>query len=158
MRPLIRCSWSRLVCAALLSAASLAWPASVSAQAPRLIVVLVIDQFRADYIETYGSHWTGGLRRLLDEGAWFTQAAYPYYNTVTCAGHSTIATGSFPATHGMIANSWWDRETARRVRCTFVEQADLAQSSNPSACIISAFRIAPPAAPRTVLCPSATNL
>ena len=108
-----------LTCAALLLAANLASPTAVLVQAPRLVVVLVIDQFRADYIETYGSHWTGGLRRLLDEGAWFTEAAYPYYNTVTCAGHSTISTGSFPATHGMIANSWWDREAARRVRCTF---------------------------------------
>ena len=85
---------------------------------PRLVVVLVVDQFRADYVETYGSQWTRGLRRLLDEGARFPDAAYPYLSTVTCAGHATIATGNFPSTHGMISNSWWDRASGGRVRCT----------------------------------------
>ena len=73
--------------------------------APRLLVVLVVDQMRADYVETYGSHWTAGLRRLFDDGAWFTNAAYPYRATVTCAGHATIATGRFPSAHGMIQNT-----------------------------------------------------
>jgi predicted AlkP superfamily pyrophosphatase or phosphodiesterase len=81
-----------------------------ASDSPRLVVILVIDQFRADYIDTYGQQWTHGLRRLVDGGARFTDAAYPYFSTVTCAGHATIATGSFPATHGMIANSWWDRD------------------------------------------------
>ncbi|HAK55872.1 MAG TPA: hypothetical protein DCP38_10390 [Acidobacteria bacterium] len=118
VRPVGLPRWIRVACCSLLCVAGVG-AASVAAQAPRLVVVLVIDQFRADYIETYGSRWTGGLRRLLDEGAWFTEAAYPYHSTVTCAGHSTISTGNFPATHGMIANSWWDRDTERRVRCTF---------------------------------------
>ena len=52
------------------------------------------------------------------EGAWFRRAAYPYLGTVTCAGHATISTGTFPATHGMILNGWWDRETAALIRCT----------------------------------------
>lgn len=89
-----------------------------SAQAPKLIVILVVDQFRADYVTTYGHHWTKGLRRLLDEGAWFSEAAFPYLNTVTCTGHATVATGTFPSTHGMISNSWFDREVGRAVRCT----------------------------------------
>ena len=45
------------------------------------------------------------------EGAWFRDAAYPYAATETCVGHSTISTGSLPATHGMVANAWWDRES-----------------------------------------------
>jgi len=65
---------------------------------PPLVVMLVVDQMRNDYIERYSHEWTGGLRRLLDDGAWFRQAAYPYYNTVTCVGHSTIGTGSYPST------------------------------------------------------------
>ena len=68
--------------------------APVSAEGPKLLVLLVVDQFRADYVETYGRQWSGGLRRLIDSGAWFTEAAYPYLNTVTCAGHATIATGT----------------------------------------------------------------
>ena len=93
--------------------------ASVSAEGPKLLVLLVVDQFRADYVETYGGQWSGGLRRLIDNGAWFTEAAYPYLNTVTCAGHATIATGAYPSTHGMISNSWWDRALNQSVRCTF---------------------------------------
>ena len=93
--------------------------AFVSAEGPKLLVLLVVDQFRADYVETYGGQWSGGLRRLIDNGAWFTEAAYPYLNTVTCAGHATIATGAYPSTHGMISNSWWDRALNQSVRCTF---------------------------------------
>jgi predicted AlkP superfamily pyrophosphatase or phosphodiesterase len=85
---------------------------------PKLLVVLVVDQMRADYIEQFGHHWTKGLRRLLDNGATFPLAAYPYRSTVTCAGHATIATGSFPSGHGMIQNSWWERASGSRVTCT----------------------------------------
>jgi predicted AlkP superfamily pyrophosphatase or phosphodiesterase len=85
---------------------------------PKLIVVLVSDQFRADYVTQYSKQWTKGLRRLLDQGAVFTEAAYPYYVTKTCAGHTTIGTGRFPASHGMIDNSWYDRSARRSVVCT----------------------------------------
>ena len=73
---------------------------------------------RADYIDKFRFQWTGGLKRLVEEGAWFRDAAYPYAATETCVGHSTISTGAFPATHGMVANAWWDRETQKLVTCT----------------------------------------
>lgn len=92
-------------------------PQAVSADAPRLIVLLVIDQFPSEYIELYGSQWTRGLRRLLDEGALFTAGAYPYGATATCVGHSTIGTGAFPQRHGMVGNEWYDRELDKRVTC-----------------------------------------
>ena len=85
---------------------------------PKLIVLLVVDQMRADYVDKFLGQWTGGLRRLVDEGAWFHDAAYPYAATATCVGHSTISTGAFPATHGMVANAWWDRNTQKMVTCT----------------------------------------
>lgn len=85
---------------------------------PKLIVILVADQMRADYLERYSSHFTGGLRRLMQEGAWFRNAAYPYLNTITCAGHSTIGTGTFPYQHGMFLNTWFDRETGKTTECT----------------------------------------
>ena len=85
---------------------------------PRLIVVLAVDQMRGDYVEDYRGQWTGGLRRLVDKGAWFRRAAYPYLNTVTCAGHATIATGALPQTHGVVLNEWWERESQRPVPCT----------------------------------------
>ncbi len=90
-------------------------PASTT---PSLVVVLVIDQMRTDYIDRGLPHFTGGLRRLASEGAWFRSAAYPYLNTITCAGHSTIGTGSLPYRHGMVLNAWWDRKAGRSMPCT----------------------------------------
>ena len=86
---------------------------------PKLVVMLVVDQMRADYVDRYGFQWSGGLRRLVDGGAWFRRAAYPYLATVTCVGHATVSTGAFPRTHGIVGNSWFDRELGRSVGCSF---------------------------------------
>lgn len=105
----------------LLAVALICSLASVSAKAPKrpkLVVILVVDQMRADYVDRFGATWHGGLHRLMTDGARFTNANYPYANTVTCAGHSTISTGDFPSTHGMIANDWYQRDTASHVTCT----------------------------------------
>jgi hypothetical protein len=85
---------------------------------PSLVVLVVVDQFRGDYIQRYGHTWTKGLRRLVDHGAYFPLAAYPYSGTLTCAGHATIGTGAFPRTHGMIANAWYDRDSKKSTACT----------------------------------------
>src|SRR5690349_9887244 len=85
---------------------------------PKLVVLLVVDQMRGDYVDKFRGQWSGGLKRLLTEGAWFRAAAYPYAATETCVGHSTISTGSFPASHGMVANAWWERGEQKMVTCT----------------------------------------
>jgi len=85
---------------------------------PKLVVLLVVDQMRGDYVDKFLGQWTGGLKRLVEEGAWFRDAAYPYAATETCVGHSTISTGAFPSTHGMVANAWWDRKEQKMVTCT----------------------------------------
>ena len=74
--------------------------------APRLVVLLAIDQLRSDYITRFESHYSGGLRWLLDHGAYFPEAAYRHSSTVTAAGHATVATGMHPSTHGIVGNSW----------------------------------------------------
>jgi predicted AlkP superfamily pyrophosphatase or phosphodiesterase len=100
------------------------WLAAPAAQQPpRLIVIAVADQFRADYLTTFSSHWRGGLKTLLDEGAVFRRAEYPYRHTDTCAGHFTIGTGTLPRTHAMIADAWWDPETRLNIECTDDDQA-----------------------------------
>jgi len=111
----------RLV-AALLGVSLLA-AASAAQQPIRLVVIVVLDQFRADYLTTFASHWRDGFKTLLSEGAVFTNAAYPYLHTDTCAGHFTIGTGTLPRTHGMVSDLWWDRETRRNVECTDDEKA-----------------------------------
>jgi predicted AlkP superfamily pyrophosphatase or phosphodiesterase len=85
---------------------------------PKLVVIFAVDQMRGDYLDRFASEWRGGLKRFIDQGAWFTNAAYPYSGTVTCAGHSSISTGDFPDKHGMISNNWWDRELNKEVNCT----------------------------------------
>lgn len=92
--------------------------ARAQSRPPRLAVMIVVDQMRADYVQQFAKDWSAGLKRLVTGGAVFENAAYPYLTTVTCAGHATVATGTFPRTHGIVANAWWDRERNALVTCT----------------------------------------
>ncbi len=93
-------------------------PHAAPSDPPKLAVIIVVDQMRADYVDHFNADWQGGLKRLVTDGAWFQQAAYPYLSTFTCAGHATIATGAFPHTHGVFQNAWWDRDARRQMSCT----------------------------------------
>ena len=93
--------------------------APAAAIKPKLVVLISVDQMRGDYIDRFRHQWTKGLHRLVTDGAWFRQADYPYYTTVTCAGHASIGTGTVPAVHGMVPNPWCGRRTtAGLVSCT----------------------------------------
>jgi predicted AlkP superfamily pyrophosphatase or phosphodiesterase len=76
----------------------------------RLIVVIALDQFRAGYIERYDPVFTGGFRRLLDEGRRYDRALVDHAPTLSFPGHTTIATGAHPRTHGINANDWFVAE------------------------------------------------
>ena len=89
-------------------------PASASAR-PKLVLAVAIDQFRYDYLTRFRSDYTGGLRRLLDQGAVFTRARYQHFPTVTAIGHSTYLSGALPAVSGIVGNDWYDRATGRSV-------------------------------------------
>src|ERR1700721_3357156 len=83
---------------------------------PKLIVVIVIDQFRGDYLERYRNQFgDGGFRLLLDHGAYFSNCNYNYANTRTAPGHSTLFTGAYSNGHGIAANEWWDQKKKRMV-------------------------------------------
>jgi arylsulfatase A-like enzyme len=86
-----------------------------AATQPKLVLAIVIDQFRYDYLTRFRGDYTGGLRRLLDQGAVFTNAHYDHVPTVTAAGHAAFLSGAPPAMSGIIGNEWWDRATAKRV-------------------------------------------
>ncbi|MGB9074150.1 MAG: alkaline phosphatase family protein [Terriglobales bacterium] len=76
---------------------------------PKLVVVIVIDQFRGDYLERYRDQFgDGGFRVFLDRGAYFTDCNYDYANTRTAPGHATLFTGAYSSGHGILANEWWD--------------------------------------------------
>ncbi len=83
---------------------------------PKLVVVIVIDQFRGDYLERYRDQFgDGGFRVFLDRGAYFTDCNYDYANTRTAPGHATLFTGSYTSGHGIVANEWWDAQKKKRV-------------------------------------------
>jgi predicted AlkP superfamily pyrophosphatase or phosphodiesterase len=85
---------------------------------PKLVLMIVVDQMRADYLDKFQGQWSAGLKRLVEQGAWFRTAAYPYAVTETCVGHATVSTGALPMSHGMVANAWFDRDTQKMVTCT----------------------------------------
>ena len=83
---------------------------------PKLIVVIVIDQFRADYLERYRDQFgAGGFRVFLDRGAYFTDCNYDYANLSTAPGHASLFTGAYSSGHGIVANEWWDPQKKKRV-------------------------------------------
>src|SRR5208283_1370444 len=91
-------------------------PASAYNAHPKLIVIIVIDQFRGDYLERYHDQFVeGGFRIFLDRGAYFTDCNYDYANTRTAPGHATLLTGAYSDGHGILANEWWDPQKQRRV-------------------------------------------
>jgi arylsulfatase A-like enzyme len=90
-------------------------PAAQPPGTPKLVVAIVIDQFRYDYLTRFRSEYTGGLKRMLDAGANFTNARYLHVPTLTAPGHSTFLSGATPALSGIIANEWWDRTTGAQV-------------------------------------------
>jgi len=76
---------------------------------PKLVVVIVIDQFRGDFLERgHDEFGPGGFRLLTDKGAWFTDCNYQYANTRTAPGHATLFTGAYTSGHGIQNNEWWD--------------------------------------------------
>ena len=112
---------SRTLRVALLLLGSLPWSMSTAFASaynarPKLIVVIVIDQFRGDYLERYRDRFgEGGFRLFLDHGAYFTDCNYDYANTRTAPGHATLFTGTYTSGHGIIANEWWDPQKKKRV-------------------------------------------
>jgi predicted AlkP superfamily pyrophosphatase or phosphodiesterase len=80
-------------------------PRPLPSTAPRLVVVIVVDQMRADYLERFQRQFTGGLARLMRGGARFAEAYQDHAMTETAVGHSTVLAGRNPASHGIIRNS-----------------------------------------------------
>ena len=87
-------------------------------QQPKLVVGIVVDQMRPDYLVRYKKHFTeGGFNRFLNEGAVCKNVKYNYKQTYTGPGHASIYTGSTPMHHGIIANNWFDKVLSESVYC-----------------------------------------
>ena len=93
---------------------------------PRLVLLIAVDQFRYDYLERYGDLFVAnGFRRLLRDGASWTQSNYDHMPTYTAPGHATMMTGAYPAESGIIGNEWLDRPSGKRITSVFDDSVKL---------------------------------
>jgi predicted AlkP superfamily pyrophosphatase or phosphodiesterase len=86
-----------------------------AATKPKLVVAIIVDQFRYDYMTRFDGDYHDGLRKLRDAGAFFTDGHEAHFPTVTAVGHAAFMTGSIPAIDGIVGNEWFDRETGKTV-------------------------------------------
>lgn len=90
-----------------------------SQPAIKLVLMIVVDQFRAEYVTRFDSLYTGGLARLFHQGFVFNRAYHNHAQTETGPGHATLATGAYPSHHGIVANNWYDESTGKSVYCAY---------------------------------------
>ena len=97
----------------------LGYSASSENKKPKLVVAIVIDQMRYDFLENLSHRYSdNGFNRLVNEGFNCKNNFFNYVPTVTGPGHSSISTGSTPKTHGIVGNNWYDRKRKRSIYCT----------------------------------------
>jgi len=101
---------------------------------PKLVVVLVIDQFRGDYLDRFRDDFktANGFNLFLKRGAYFTDCYYDYANTMTAPGHSTIGTGAYTNGHGISLNEWWDLKRSTTHPISSVEDERYATIGDPT--------------------------
>ena len=88
------------------------------AESPKLVVGIIVDQMRYDYLTRFWNHYgEGGFKRLAGQGFNCKNHHFNYAPTSTGPGHTSVYTGTTPATHGIIGNDWYDKETDQEVYC-----------------------------------------
>ncbi|MGH9670590.1 MAG: alkaline phosphatase family protein, partial [Terriglobales bacterium] len=93
---------------------------------PRLIVIIIVDQFRGDSLERFRYRFgPDGFNLFLEHGAVFNDCRYDYANTHTAPGHATLLTGAYPDGHGIGGNQWWDPERKKLVTSVEDERTQL---------------------------------
>jgi len=125
----------------LLAATLLAAAPADPPKKPRLLLAIVIDQFRYDYLLRFRNDYTAGLAHLLRDGAVFTDAHYIQSFTVTAVGHSTFLSGAAPSVSGIVGNDWYDRDAGRSVTSV----------SDPQTKLVGGKPDAPGSSPRRML-------
>ena len=117
-------------------------PLGALATPPKLVVAILVDQLRYDYLESlHGQMSSGGFRFLSEKGAFLTFAHYNYAPTVTGPGHASFLGGSPPSMHGIIGNDWFDKRSRAMVNCV----------SDPDAAPVGAGETAARRSPRNMI-------
>ncbi len=100
---------------------------------PKLVVGIIVDQMRFDYLYRYYDQYSeGGFKRMMNEGFNCRNNHYAYAFTVTAAGHSSVYTGSIPAINGIVGNEWYDKATGQSVYCVDDSTVTTVGSDNPT--------------------------
>lgn len=104
---------------ALISTSFAQKPTPAGIPRPKLVVGLVVDQMRWDFLYRYYDRYdaNGGFKRLINQGFSCENTMIPYTPTITACGHASVYTGSVPAVNGIVANNWWDRDIDRNIYC-----------------------------------------
>ena len=101
-----------IIATALLSAPSLA---AAAGKPPKLVLQITVDALRGDMPDRFAHlYGKGGVKYLMERGIHFSNAHYQHANTETIVGHTSLATGTVPAAHGMVGNVWFDRDKGRQ--------------------------------------------
>ncbi len=99
-------------------ACSFSFSQTIEEKRPKLVVGIVVDQMRYDYLTRfYNKYADDGFRRLLTEGFSLENAHFSYIPTYTAPGHASIYTGTTPSVHGIIGNNWYDKELKKEIYC-----------------------------------------
>ena len=135
---------------------------------PRLVVLISIDQMRADYLTRWaGLFPAGGFNRLIKRRAWFTQCRHRHAQTETGPGHATLSTGCWASRHGIIANVWFDAASQQGLNCVGDDEFPLlptepppvprsaADGNGPPVGPVAAFEFGPPPPSRPAPSPPA---
>lgn len=97
---------------------------------PKLVIGIVIDQMRAEYLYRFQDNYTeNGFKRLMKDGFNVKNTHYNYIPTATCLGHATIYTGTTPTNHGIVSNDWYSRKLKRKMYCVEDSTAFLVNNS-----------------------------
>jgi hypothetical protein len=134
-------------------------PPSAYNDHPKLAIILVIDQFRADYLERWRADFKNrGFNLFLQHGAYFPDCYYDYANTKTAPGHATIGTGAYTDGHGISSNEWWDLSRNQERPVSSVEDARYRLVGEPDSSIPANQPGAPATAAKFLIGSSPRNL
>jgi predicted AlkP superfamily pyrophosphatase or phosphodiesterase len=115
-------------------------PLPLKPGAPKLVVVISVDQFSADLFDEYRPHFTGGFARLAN-GTAFHNGYQAHAATETCPGHSTILTGSHPTHTGIIGNTWVDQSLTRSDRTVYCAEDERVPGSSTTSYTVSPMHL-----------------
>ncbi|HEV3039052.1 MAG TPA: alkaline phosphatase family protein [Candidatus Angelobacter sp.] len=136
---------SRAFCSIVLLLSLIATAVSADKPKPKLLLAVVVDQFRYDYLTRFRADYHGGIARMLERGAVYTDAHYLHFPTVTAIGHSTFMSGALPSVSGIVGNDWYERDNKQH------KPGQVTSVSDPDTKLVGGGPDLPGSSPRRLL-------